>query len=129
MREFVWVLKETAKAIHDEQMASHGGIVGTRDEGLLESALMRPQNLVQYENCEDMHQLAAAYASGICQNHPFLDGNKRTALVVAEQFLALNGYFLAATDGECVITILSLAAGDLSTEDLTAWFKANIRPA
>jgi death-on-curing protein len=82
-------------AIHDEQVAEHGGGAGVRDEGLLESALSRPQNLFGYETAA-LPQLAAAYAYGICKNHPFVDGNKRTSLVVAELFLALNGPCLSA---------------------------------
>jgi death-on-curing protein len=90
-----------ALAIHDAQIAEHGGRAGARDESLLESALARPKNLFAYE-AASLSQLAAAYAYGICRNHAFIDGNKRTSLVVAELFLALNGHALDATDLDCV---------------------------
>jgi death-on-curing protein len=120
-----WVAPSVVLAIHDEQLAEHGGGAGLRDEGLLESALARPRNLFSYENA-DMAQLAAAYAYGICKNHPFVDGNKRTSLVVAELFLALNGLSLDATDLECVEVWRSLAAGDVDEQDLALWFKRHI---
>jgi death-on-curing protein len=103
----------------------HGGGAGLRDKGLLESALARPKNLFGYENA-DMPQLAAAYAYGICKNHPFVDDNKRTSLVVAELFLALNSLSLDASDLECVEVWRSLAAGEVDEHGLALWFKRNI---
>lgn len=114
-------------AIHDEQVAEHGGGAGVRDEGLLESALSRPRNLFGYEN-SGLPQLAAAFAYAICKNHPFIDGNKRTSLVVAELFLALNGQALDATDVECVVVWQKLAAGEMDEQSLAQWFAQHIAP-
>lgn len=120
-----WVAASVVLAIHDEQLAEHGGGAGVRDEGLLESALSRPKNLFGYE-AAGLSQLAAAYAYGICRNHPFVDGNKRTSLVVAELFLALNGQALDATDIECVMVWQKLAAGELDEQGLGQWFTDHI---
>ena len=120
MTEPVWIDLEVVLAIHDEQLAEHGGQAGVRDRGLLESALSRPQNQFAYGE-HALPRLAASYAFGISRNHPFLDGNKRTSLVVAELFLVLNGFELTATDAECVTAFLALAAGDLTEEQLTQW--------
>ncbi len=120
MREPIWVDLEVVLAIHDEQLAEHGGQTGLRDRGLLESALARPQNQFAYGEFS-LAQLAASYAFGISRNHPFLDGNKRTSLVVAELFLELNGLELNATNAECVTTFLRLAAGDVTEAELADW--------
>lgn len=111
-------------AIHDEQIAEHGGVAGVRDPGLLDSALNRPRQRHHYE-AAPLPGLAASYAYGIVRNHPFLDGNKRTGLVVAELFLALNGWTLTASDADCVLTILKLAAGGLTEESLADWITVN----
>lgn len=121
-RDWVWVLPAVAEAAHAEQLAEHGGGEGVRDAGLMVSALARPQNLVAYGD-PDAAELAAAYAFGIARNHPFVDGNKRTAAVVAETFLMLNGYDLTATDAEVVVAFVSLAAGELTEAELTDWFR------
>jgi death-on-curing protein len=121
---WVWVEFRDALAIHDAQLSEHGGAAGVRDQGLLESALARPQNLAAYRE-PDSAALAAAYAFGIARNHPFVDGNKRTSLVVLEFFLALNGMVLAADDVDCVVTILALADGTLSESDLADWIRRN----
>ncbi len=126
MTPFIWVLKEVVLAIHGEQLAEHGGQDGSRDEGLVESALARPQNMVDFDTCDDIAKLAAAYAYGICKNHGFVDGNKRTALVTAELFLTLNGFELTASDSDCVITMLSVADGTTEEEELIEWFRDNI---
>lgn len=126
MNEPVWVELDVVLAIHEEQIAEHGGGVGIRDIGLLESALARPLNLAAFGE-PDLAALAAAYAFGICRNHPFVDGNKRTAFVVCELFLALNGQALTAADGDCVSTILALAAGELDEGALTTWVRNNSR--
>jgi len=120
-----WVAAAVVLAIHDEQLAEHGGGAGVRDEGLLESALSRPKNLFAYETA-GLSQLAAAYAYGICKNHPFVDGNKRTSLVVAELFLALNRHALEATDVECAMVWEKLAAGVMDEQGLAQWFKQHI---
>lgn len=120
---WVWIDIAVLRAAHDEQLAEHGGGAGTRDEGLLESAVARARNLAAYGE-PDLADLAAAYGFGIARNHPFVDGNKRTALVAIELFLLLNGAELQATDVECVLTILDLAAGKLDEAELAAWIRA-----
>lgn len=122
---WTWVLLEAAIAAHAEQLAAHGGADGVRDHGLLESAMARPQQLDAYGD-PDLAALAAAYAYGIARNHPFIDGNKRTAAVVSETFLILNGATLTASDAELVVCFLALAAGELSEEELTDWFRQRI---
>ena len=124
MSEPVWIDLEVVLAIHDEQLAEHGGQPGVRDRGLLESALARPRNRFSYGETSIV-RLAASHALGISRNHPFLDGNKRTSLVVAELFLELNGYELTATDAQCVTTFLALAAGELGEDQLAEWISAN----
>jgi death-on-curing protein len=123
----IWIDLEVVLAIHDEQLAEHGGQAGVRDRGLLESALARPRNQFAYGE-SSLPRLAASYAFGISRNHPFLDGNKRTSLVVAELFLDLNGLDLTASDEACVATFLRLAAGELGEDDLARWIEANSRP-
>lgn len=123
--DWIWVTLAVATAAHAEQLAEHGGGEGVRDEGLLESAMARPQNLAVYGD-PDAAALAAAYAYGIARNHPFVDGNKRTAAVVSETFLVLNGFGLTASDAELVVTFLALAAGELSEEELADWLRAHL---
>jgi death-on-curing protein len=123
---WLWVDPAVARAIHDEQLAQHGGAAGLRDEAALASAIARPQDLAAYAADADVAALAAAYAHGLARNHPFTDGNKRTALVVCELFLALNGRVLAASDAECVETFFALAAGALTEEALAAWVRGNL---
>ena len=124
MTEPVWVDLEVVLAIHDEQLAEHGGQVGVRDRGLLESAMGRPMNQFAYGE-RSLARLAASYAFGISRNHSFLDGNKRTSLVVAELFLELNGVELTANDTESVTTFLLLAAGEITEDALADWIAAN----
>ena len=128
MTAHVWVLADVVLALHDEQLAAHGSATGVRDPGGLESALARPQNLAAYDEDADTAQLASAYAYGIARSHPFIDGNKRAALVTAELFLALNGYALTASDSECVITMHELASGALPEDSLATWFRDNSEP-
>jgi len=127
MTEPVWTEFEVVLAIHDGQLAEHGGQAGVRDRGLLESAMARPQNQFAYGE-HSIARLAASYAFGISRNHPFLDGNKRTSMVVAELFLELNGSDLTATDAECVTTFLRLAADELTEEELADWIAAHSSP-
>jgi death-on-curing protein len=122
MSGWVWIERAIVLAIHNEQLAEHGGLTGIRDEGLLESALARPLNLAAYHT-SDCADLAAAYGYGIARNHPFMDGNKRTAFVVIELFLAMNGYELVAEDVDCVLTMFALAAGELDEPALAAWVR------
>jgi death-on-curing protein len=124
---WVWIERSVVLAIHDTQIAEHGGLAGVRDGGLLESSLARSQNLAAYGE-PDVQALAAAYAFGIARNHPFLDGNKRTAFVAAELILDLNGWELAADDATCVIEMLQLAAGDVSEEEFAGWIRGHSRP-
>jgi death-on-curing protein len=124
-QQWIWVALDVAIAAHAEQIAEHGGGEGIREAGLLDSAMARPQNLALYGD-PDMSELAASYAFGIARNHPFVDGNKRTAAVVSETFLVLNGHVLTATDAELVITFVALAAGELSEDELTAWFRDHL---
>ena len=126
-QDWIWVAIEVAQAAHLEQLAEHGGAAGVRDARLLESAMARPQNLVAYGE-PDAAELAAAYAFGIARNHPFVDGNKRTAAVVSETFLVLNGYQLAASDAELVVAFLALAASELSEEEMVDWFRTHLAP-
>ena len=126
MKDLIWVLDEVVLAVHDEQLATHGGLSGIRDLGAVKSALARPRNLMNYEDCADLARLAAAYAFGSARNHGFSDGNKRTALVTADLFLMLNGYELTSSPAENVLTILAVVDGSLSEEGLTNWFRENI---
>jgi death-on-curing protein len=122
-----WIKESSVLAIHEEQIAEHGGLAGIRDMPLLLSALGRPQNLAAYGS-PDIADLAAAYAVGIARNHAFLDGNKRTAWVVAETFLLKNGYDLVASDRDGVTTMLAVADGTMSEPELAVWFRTYIRP-
>ncbi|NIJ08118.1 death-on-curing protein [Sphingomonas vulcanisoli] len=128
LREWVWIGADVARAIHGEQLAEHGGPAGLRNEDGLESAMARAPNLAAY-GAPDAAELAAAYAFGIARNHPFVDGNKRTAAVISETFLAVNGYSLTAEDAELVVAFQQLAAGELSEAELAAWFQEFIREA
>jgi death-on-curing protein len=118
--------RQTILAIHDEQLAEHGGAVGVRDEGLLESALARPLNRASYGD-PDMAELAALYAIAIARNHPFVNGNKRTAYVALESFLELNGCEFPVSDRDAVIATLALASSAMSDDEFTAWVRNNTR--
>ena len=124
-----WLTRADVLAIHDEQIAEHGGSDGVRDLGALESALARPQNLMVYGEEPDLAALAAAYAFGIARNHSFVDGNKRTSAVATETFLTLNGATLTATDAELVEAWTELGVGTLSEEALADWLRAHIEKA
>jgi death-on-curing protein len=123
MNEPVWVRQDVVLAMHEEALMLHGGPEGVRDLGLLESALARPKNLFSYaELPASLAQLAASYARGIVANHPFVDGNKRTAFIVSVTFLKLNGLKLTATKEGRVLTFWKLAAGEISEAELALWF-------
>jgi len=128
MARWVWLAPAVLRAVHDEQLAEHGGAAGVRDEGLFESALARPSQLAQYGE-PDVADLAAAYAYGLARNHPFVDGNKRTAFVALELFLACNGQVLTADDADCVLMMLALAAGTLDEAGLAAWVRRHLAPS
>jgi death-on-curing protein len=126
VKRWKWLAAEAIVAIHECQLAEHGGSTGKRDAGLLESALARARNMAAYGE-PDYADLAAAYGFGIARNHPFVDGNKRTAFVAVELFLDLNGFDLQANDAECVLTMLALAAGDLDERAFARWIRAHTR--
>jgi len=129
-KNVVWVHEDVVLAVHLRQLAEHGGGEGLRNEGLLQSALARPQNLLAYgDPPPDLASLAAAYAYGIARNHPFIDGNKRMALIVARLFLLLNDIDLVATQEEKYSTFLALAAGQLSEEDVANWVRVHLDSA
>lgn len=127
MTEPEWPEKTTLLLLVGETLAEHGGAQGLRDEDLLESALGRPINLFAYESVTDIARLAAAYGFGIAKNRPFIDGNKRAALVALMTFVELNGYDFTATQIDTFQTILGLAAGDVSEDQLAAWVAQNIK--
>ena len=114
-------------AIHDEQIAAHGGRAGVRDATLLDSALARPQNAFAYGE-KDLCLLAALYAAGIVRNHPFADGNKRTAFVACELFLTVNGLLLQAGDDACIEQTVALAAGEIDEHAYALWLRDNVEP-
>ncbi len=121
-----WITPQIAYAVHSRQLAEHGGQDGLRDEGLLLSALARPQQFLSYGSPPpDLFALAAAYAYDIAKNHPFLDGNKRTAFVVYRLFLKWNGVKLLADKTQRYVTMLALAAGEISEEDFAVWLREN----
>jgi death-on-curing protein len=126
----VWLEKALVAAIHDRQIAEHGGSGGVRDEGLLESALARPQQLHAYgDPAPDLADLAAALAHGIARNHPFVDGNKRTAAVCCEAFIKLNGATLEADDLELFEQYVPFAEGKLAERDFATWLRERLRLA
>jgi death-on-curing protein len=126
-RPWKWVAEDVVLAIHDEQLAEHGGAPGVRDLSLVQSALARPANLAAYDT-PDLADLAAAYAYGIARNHGFVDGNKRTAFVVAYLFLLDHGYDLSAGDTEAVTVMVATATGEITEDELAVWFRDYIRP-
>lgn len=129
MQEPLWMDRIDAVIAHDRELAVSGGATGVRDEGLLESALARPRNLWAYaDEPPSLARLAAAYAFGISSNHPFVDGNKRAALLVSFVFLDANGLDMTVTQEEAYYTFLSLAAGDLTEDQLAQWFERNTAP-
>ena len=121
----IWLNTELVSAMHLRQLSEHGGGAGLRDAGLLESAVQRPINKSQYGE-PDFCDLAASYAYGIARNHPFIDGNKRTALVTSFTFLYLNGFSVNTTQVENVRVFLALASGNLTEDDLAVWFRSNV---
>ena len=127
MAEIVWLLEDTILTIHQRQIAEHGGSGGLRDRGLLTSAVARPQQLFSYgQPSPDLASLAASYAYGIARNHPFIDGNKRAALVAARTFLLLNGVNVQAAQVDKWLTFLQLAAGSLTEDELADWIRSRM---
>ncbi len=125
MSEWVWIGSAVAAAVHDRQLAEHGGPSGVRDRNALESALAQPQNMAAYGD-PDAADLAAALAFGIARNHAFVDGNKRAAWVLARLFLGANGISLKFEHHDAIATVLALAAGELSEDELADWFRQRI---
>ena len=123
MKEPVWVLEKVVVSVHQILLAEHGGSSGIRDEALLSSALMRPKQRFAYEPGSSLFELAASYAYGLARNHPFTDGNKRTAFTVAALFLELNGVLFDAPEPEVVLFFEGLASGSIAEHELAAWFK------
>ncbi|MFT5394199.1 MAG: death-on-curing protein [Gammaproteobacteria bacterium] len=126
MREPRWLLKSAVLSIHNLMIVEFGGIDGLRDEGLLDSALARPNNLYSYERCEALARLAAAYTFGIIQNHPFLDGNKRTGFMCAYVFLGRNGLELRADEVSAATRTLALAASETDEAAYAEWLAQNV---
>lgn len=124
--KWIWIDPRIIVAIHAEQLAEHGGAPGVRDLGLLESALARPRQIASYRKSTDASALAAAYAFGIAKNHPFVDGNKRTAYVALRLFLILNGHDLDAPESERVMTLEALAGGQLTEKALAQWVRRHL---
>ncbi len=122
-----WADKQALLLLHDESLAEHGGAAGLRDAGLFDSALARPLNLVAYGN-PDFADLAASYGYGLAQNHPFVDGNKRTAFLAVGLFLYMNGYRLTVSQTEATATVLALAAGELEEAAFAAWIRGRCKP-
>lgn len=123
-----WVDREVLLVLHDESLAEHGGAIGIRDMGLLESALMRPEDLAVYGK-PDYAELAASYGYGLAKNHPFIDGNKRAAFLAVGLFLYINGYRLTATQSDATQAVLALAAGTKSEEEFAQWIREHSRAA
>lgn len=129
MSEILWIDNHETLIIHAQQVSEHGGSDGVRDNSLLEAALARPQNLLAYsEDAPSLPRLAAAYAFGIARNHPFVDGNKRTALVVSLTFLLVNGLIVTASREDRYFMFNDLAAGKLSEEEFAKWLEMNTEP-
>ncbi len=122
-----FITRRALELLHDESLAEHGGRPGLRDEGLLESALARPLQLMAYGE-PDLAALAAAYGFGLVRNHAFVDGNKRAAFLATGLFLALNGQRLVTTQADATLTMLALAAGDLSEDAFADWLRAHLQP-
>jgi death on curing protein len=121
-----WIDRRALDLLHDESIAEHGGASGVRDEGLLGSALARPQNLLAYGD-PDVAALAAAYAFGLAKNHAFVDGNKRAAFLAVGMFLSINGWKLVTTQSEATLAVLALAAGEIDEEEFAAWIRDRIK--
>lgn len=122
MNEPIWIDKPEVLIVHSMQLAEHGGSAGIRDETLLDSPLTKPRDVFTYSNSVSLPRLAASYAFGLARKHAFIDGNKRTALVVSEGFLRVNGFKVVSAPEEKYFTFLHLADGSLTEEELTAWF-------
>ena len=128
MSDYTWLRLETVLILHEESLADHGGLEGVRDEGLLESALTHPQNRAHYDADADVFDVAGAYAFALAKNHPFFDGNKRTAFLAAATFLAVNGVRLTASEADATLQMLALAASEIDEAAYAAWLRAHSEP-
>lgn len=126
-KKWNWVDRNILLLLHDESLAAHGGASGIRDEGLLDSALSRPLNLVLYGE-PDVAELAATYAFGLAKNHPFVDGNKRAAFLSIGLFLYLNGQILTASQTDATLVVMAVAAGERTEADLATWIRNHLAP-
>jgi death on curing protein len=129
MNEPKWVSQAVVEAAHSEVVSEHGGSNGLRDEMLLQSALMRPVQKFNYNPESSFYELAAAISFGIAKNHPFVDGNKRTALIAGMTFLDLNGFAIVATEIDATITFQNVASGEMSEEELVDWYRIHAAPS
>lgn len=123
MSEFDWLRREAVEALHAESLRQHGGLPGLRDEGLLESALARPQNLHAYEGVEDIFALAACYGVALAKNHPFNDGNERIGFIASITFALLHGWRIIADQAEAAAAMLDVAAGEIGQDGYAAWMR------
>ena len=126
MSQWRWINRQVLLLLHEESLAEHGGAPGLRDEGLLDSALSRPLNLIAYGSTPDVADLAAAYGVGLAKNHAFVDGNKRAAFLSVGLFAAINGYRLVTTQAEATMTMLDVAAGELSEAQFAVWLRKHL---
>ncbi len=127
MKAIRWIDKRLLVILHDESLAEHGGASGIRDEGLLDSALARPLNLLAYGD-PDLAELAAAYGVGLAKNHAFVDGNKRVAFLAVGLFLALNGYRLVVSQADATLAVLAVASSEMDEAAFALWIRANSQP-
>ena len=127
MKRWKWIDPQVLLLLHEESLSEHGGASGLRDEGLLDSALARPLNLALYEE-PDIASLAVSYGVGLAKNHPFVDGNKRAAFLSVGLFLGLNGYRLQTTQTEATMTVLAVAAGEVTEAEFAHWIRTSIKP-
>jgi death-on-curing protein len=123
----LWIEERDALAIHDRLLALHGGLIGLRDRGLLESALARPRQQYSYAKTSNILDMAALYTAGLIRNHPFVDGNKRTGFVIGILFLELNGFVFKASEEDAAQAVMALAAGTLDEAGYTVWLRANAK--
>ncbi|MGH6871682.1 MAG: type II toxin-antitoxin system death-on-curing family toxin [Rhizomicrobium sp.] len=128
MSEPVWLNPRALIVMHDASIAEHGGAPGLRDEGLFESALARPQNLLAYEGVSELARLAACYGFGLAKNHAFVDGNKRIAFIAVATFLRINGQRLVADQTQATLVMLSVASGTLSENEFAGWIRNHLEP-
>lgn len=127
-QKYNWIDAKVLRMLHEESLATYGGSSGIRDEGLFESAMMRPQNLAHYNEDADIAELAASYCYGLAKNHPFIDGNKRAAFLSVGMFLGINGYCLKVTPADAITAILGVASSKITEEAFASWIRDHIKP-